>query len=138
MAANRHTWERPLLSTISNRPGDPTPDEIYRNLGKAMSAWEGVNAATASLYLSMGPLPHAQLEALASWFGGIDKVDERATVIDQRAKQFLYADFGSKQIEAGHFRKDTKKTLSQYRGWRHRRNDIAHGFVIPAAAAPDS
>lgn len=128
----RQPWNRPLNSTIPNRPGDLVSEPIFLALGKAVSAWEGVQAATSSLYFSMltqdfDTDEDPQYQA----FGGLKRAHERHNELMEKSKAFLLK-FPEHHTGARNFRLRIKKVMASYLGWAERRNDIAHGYVTEA------
>lgn len=137
MNQKRMPWDRPPESAAPNRQGDYYSEPIYTALGKALSGWEGVNAAANSLYYSLqAHLGPSDKESAAKKFEGLPKTHDRAQLIRQAAAAFLDADFGERRDEAAKFKKQVKSVLSQYVGWVARRNELAHGYVT-VAQCPD-
>ena len=133
-----HPWDRPSYSAIPNRFGDREPEAIYAALGRAVSAWEGVSAATAALFRAL--LEEAKRSELDAGevdaFGDVTKVHERAKRLRARWERFFDADFGAAGDEAAVLLRELPELMTAYRGWAERRNDLAHGYVTEAAA-PD-
>jgi len=117
---------------MPNRPGDREDTPIYTALGKAVSAWEGVNAAIASLFHSL----HAGAEQEVEAFGGVLKVHERAKALRSLAANFFDADFGERRDEAARLKKSMQNVTGAYCEWAARRNELAHGHVTEARS-PD-
>ena len=133
-----HPWDRPPYSGIPNRFGDREPGAIYAALGRAVSDWEGVSAATAALFHALlKEAERSDLEAGAvEAFGGVTKVQERAKRLRARWERFFDADFGAAGDDAEALLGELPELMAAYRGWAERRNDLAHGTVTEAAA-PD-
>lgn len=128
--ANNKPWHRPKNSLIPCRPGDKQDTPIFTALGRAVSAWEGVNAATASLFHELFDGEHDDdFETGVEAFGGVVNVHERAKKLRALSKKFLEADFGGNRVKATKFKREIRKTLEAYLGWAERRNDLAHGYV---------
>jgi hypothetical protein len=123
-------WHRPEGSKMPNRQGDRDETPIYTALGKAVSAWEGVNAAISQLFYAFN------LSDRVEAFGGLHKVHDRAKELRQEIDRFLDADFGEKHDEAAKLKKSMKKALGAYVEWASRRNELAHGYVTQASS-PD-
>lgn len=131
-------WSRPKYSAYPNRPGDRRRTPIYTALGRAVSNWEGVSAATATLFLSLVETENgsSQNGNLVEGLGGVSKVHERAKQISSQADHFFNADFGARTDEARSLGNEIRSLMAAYRGWAERRNDLAHGYVT-LAQGPD-
>lgn len=125
-------WDRPEGSRVPNRQGDRVDTPIYTALGKAVSAWEGVNAAIASLFHAL----HAGDEQEVEAFGDVLKVHERAKALRKECAIFLDADFGDRRDQAARLKKSMKQVTGAYCEWAARRNELAHGYVTEARS-PD-
>ena len=132
-AKTSRPWDRPPYSAIPNRTGDLVSDPIYVALGKAVSAWEGVNAATAAMHYAMldGDRSDLDNEAVKA-FGSVSNVHERAKQLKERWERFFAADFGASRDEAAAIKAKLPELMHAYRGWAERRNDLAHGYVTEA------
>jgi hypothetical protein len=126
-------WDRPIGSLAPNRMGDRSVDPLFLALGKAVSAWEGVQAATSSLYfaLRIGSSATEDDPGFGA-FAGLTLVHKRRNELEERSRAFLGQDFGAKADAARTFQSDLSRTLYAYVGWAERRNDIAHGYVTEA------
>jgi hypothetical protein len=137
MIQKKMPWDRPHGSTAPNRQGDRSAEPIYTALGRALSAWEGVNAAANSLYHAlhehMTPL---EREIAIKAFNDLPKTHDRARMLRQAAAAFTASGFGQMRDEAAKFKKRLKDTLGRYVEWVARRNDLAHGYVTEARS-PD-
>jgi hypothetical protein len=133
----RKPWDRPVGSLTPNRMGDQTAEPLFSALGKAVSAWEGVQAATSSLYFAMriGCAP-TETDPGFNAFGGLNQVHKRRKELEKRSRSFLTQDFGHNVEAVVRFRAELKNVLSAFVGWAERRNDIAHGYVTEAQS-PD-
>ena len=133
MTQERKEWDRPIGSLTPNRMGDRSFDPLFLALGKAVSAWEGVQAATSSLYFAIR-IGNSDTEGDPGFqaFGGLAMVHKRRKELEERSRLFLTQDFGRNNDLALSFETDLKRTLSAYVGWAERRNDIAHGYVTEA------
>lgn len=125
-------WDRPEGSRMPNRQGDREDTPIFTALGKAVSAWEGVNAAIASLFHAL----HAGDEQEVEAFGDVLKVHERAKALRKECAIFLDADFGDRRDQAARLKKSMKQVTGAYCEWAARRNELAHGYVTEARS-PD-
>ena len=137
MAEKRMPWNRPSGSTLPIRQGDYAAEPIYTALGKALSAWEGTNAAANSLHRSL----HAFLDqtdhgAATNVFDGLLKTHDRAQHIRQLAATFLAADFGERRDEAAKVKKKLNSALASYVGWAAWSNELSHSYVT-SAQCPD-
>ncbi|MDR6872695.1 hypothetical protein J2Y55_003714 [Bosea sp. BE125] len=124
----RMLWDRPEGSRMHNRQGDREDTPIYTALGKAVSAWEGVNAAVASLFHAL----HAGDEQEVDAFGGVFKVHDRANALREECARFLDADFGDQRDQAAKLKKSMRQVAGAYCEWAVRRNELAHGYVTEA------
>jgi hypothetical protein len=127
-------WHRPKGSAIPNRQGDKLDTPIYTALGKALSAWEGVNAAANSLaHALLQHLDEAERGRELEIFHKQPKTHDRVGFLRRAGEQFLTGDFGRELHDAvAKFKKDLGKELGAYTEWAARRNDIAHGYVTEA------
>ena len=137
MACERNPWDRPSKSLMPNRMGDRDTEPLFSALGKAVSAWEGVQAATSSLYFAMR-IGNAEAEADPGFqaFGGLNQVHKRRKELQERSRPFLEQYVHRNAETAGRFETELKNILGAYIGWAERRNDIAHGYVTEAQS-PD-
>lgn len=132
--SNERPWSKPANSAIPNRPGDLEEQPIYTALGRAVSNWEGVNAAMAVLFrvlIEEEDRPELDANAIEA-FGSINNVHKRAKQIKDQWESFFDADFGRKKDEVHSFRQELAQLMAAYRGWAERRNDLAHGYVTRA------
>ena len=97
-------------------------------VGKALTAWEGVQAAVAEVFVAFGAALVDQIE-----FSEVKLVHARAARLKIVGEQTFHVTGEPTQIEATRLSKDLKKLLGRYRGWAERCNDIAHGYVTEAA-----
>ena len=128
-------WDRPPHSGIPNRNGDRNSAPIYTALGRAVSAWEGVQAAIAGVFAKL-IAGDADLENRLIAFGDNSKVHDRAKQIKDEAVKFFARSFANGPQNPRELRAELKSVLAAYRGWAERRNDLAHGYVTPMRA-PD-
>ena len=137
MSQKRMPWDRPPSSSLSIRQGDDFEEPIFTELGRALSAWEGINAALNSLHQSFQiHLGESEREAATNSFEPLKKTDERALAVRKLAGLFLAADFGDRRDDAARIKKKLNLALSSYVGWATRRNELAHGYVT-SAQCPD-
>jgi hypothetical protein len=128
------TWDRPLGSGIPNKPGDSDPNTLFLALGKAVSAWEGVQVAVSSLYTSLVTVSHLESEEEArSAINSSQLVHIRAQRLLLAANDAAEYLFDVEQHEKKKFILRVEKLAQRYRGWAERRNDIAHGYVTEAS-----
>ena len=59
--------ENPTAQAPAPPVGEDTPEVLYIAVGMAIHAWEGLEAALASLYLTMTQQNVASIEALAKY-----------------------------------------------------------------------
>jgi hypothetical protein len=113
---------------MPNRQGDRLAEPLFAGLGRAVSAWEGVQAATSSLYFAMriGGIGSEDYPGFQA-FGGLNQVHKRRKELEERSRPFLAQDFADKEAVAT-FIVGLKEVLAAYLGWAGRRNDIAHGL----------
>jgi hypothetical protein len=133
----RMPWDPPLGSRIRNRTGDRVPEPIYTALGRALSAWEGVNAALNSLFYALHQIDEEdERERVSQAFAGQPKVHDRAQILRIHGNNFLAANFGSNRDAAGKLKRALRMALGKYVGWAARRNELAHGYVTESLS-PD-
>lgn len=130
-----NAWDRPFHSGIPNRNGDKRRAPIYTALGRAVSDWEGVQAAIANIFAALiaGDI---DLENRLIAFGDNSRVHDRAKIIKDEAEIFFARKFGNGPRNPSVLRAELTSILSAYRGWAERRNDLAHGYVT-RMRAPD-
>jgi hypothetical protein len=137
MAQKRMPWDRPLGSASPTRQGDDFEEPIFTELGRALSAWEGANAAINSLHQALlMNLGQTEREAATSSFELLQKTHDRAQSVRHIAASFLAADFGERRDDAARIKKKLYSALSSYVEWAARRNELAHGCVT-SAQCPD-
>lgn len=137
MSKKRMPWDRPPGSSTPNRQGDYAAEPIYTALGRALSAWEGVNAAANSLFHALhSHMVPAERDAATKAFDGHQKTHDRAQILRNAGTEFVAANFGQMRDEAAKFKKRHKELIGQYVEWVARRNDLAHGYVTEAQS-PD-
>lgn len=137
MTAKSMSWDRPSGSSAPNRQGDRADGPIYTALGRALSAWEGVNAAVNSLAHALHRhLPEADAERAMKHLEGLPKTHQRSAFLRAAGQSFLLADFGVQRAAAARFKKGLGKEMGAYIQWVARRNELAHGYVTDAMS-PD-
>lgn len=123
-------WDRPPDSAIPLRSIDKNPEPIFAALGRAVSNWEGVQAAVTEVYFSILDHQEEELDQKAlDEFGRILRVPNRAKALRDRTDDFFKQ---GTEIEEGFeamFRSALSSLLKAYEGWTQRRNDLAHGYV---------
>lgn len=135
-------WDRPSGSFAPNRQGDRSDRQIYTALGRALSAWEGVNAAVSSLAHALHRhLPEREFDLAINTLNNLFKTHERARFLREAGRSFLSGDFGDHHPAAANFKKALNKEMGAYIEWVARRNELAHGYVTevmsPDYGAPD-
>jgi hypothetical protein len=137
MSNKRMPWDRPSGSFERNRPGDRSDGPIYTALGRALSAWEGVNAAVNSLAHALHRhLPEREFELAINTPDTLLKTHERAAFIRAAGVSFLSGNFGDQHPAAAKLKKALSKEMGAYTEWVARRNELAHGYVTEAVS-PD-
>jgi len=130
-------WDRPLGSFAPNRQGDRADGPIYTALGRALSAWEGVNAAVSSLAHALHRhLPEREFELSINTFDTLLKTHERASFLREAGLRFLSGNFGHQHAAAAKFKKVLRREMGAYTEWVARRNELAHGYVTEMSS-PD-
>jgi hypothetical protein len=131
----RNPWDRPSNSQIPNRTGDRKKTPLFTSLGRALSAWEGVQVAIAILYKSL----HDDSPINDNKFAEFDetlRVHERAKLIAIESAKFFDQNFSDPKLSSDSLKLNLEKTLAAYKGWAERRNELAHGYVTKARS-PD-
>lgn len=137
MGDKQMPWDRPLGSFAPNRQGDRSDGPIYTALGRALSAWEGVNAAVNSLAHALNRhLPEREFEHATSTLITRLKTHDRAKFLREAGLSFLSGNFGDQHSDAAKFKKALSKEMGAYTEWAARRNELAHGYVTEAMS-PD-
>jgi hypothetical protein len=126
-------WDRPGMSFAPNRFGDRSPDPIYLALGKSVSAWEGVQVASANLFQALVmSTDEASAEDKCWQFAKAMKVPDRARKIRAACQAFL----AGLPLPVSEFVVEIfgriDKLMDAYVKWSDRRNELAHGYVTPA------
>jgi hypothetical protein len=133
----RRPWDRPVCSGTPNRQGDSSAEPIYTALGRALSAWEGVNAATRSLFQALhSHQPDCDRMKALDEFDNRTKAHDRAHALRYASDALLGRDFGLVGGDAAKLKKRIRSTINRYLGWVARRNELAHGYVTEALS-PD-
>ena len=126
-------WDRPPNSNIPNRNGDRTATPICTALGRALSAWEGVEATMANL---LGVFLACEAEDVAEQnlfrYGETFKIKDRAAIIRKTTDRYFKTQRNPKHGIVNRL----NSLLDQYIGWSQRRNELAHGRVT-SMRAPD-
>ncbi len=126
-------WDRPSMSFAPNRFGDRSADPIYLALGKSVSAWEGVQVASANLFLALVASTDGVSAEAECWnYSRAMKVPERAKKIRKACRDYLdkKPKPSSKPLEL--LVEEIEKLVLVYGEWSARRNELAHGYVTPA------
>jgi hypothetical protein len=115
---------------IPERPKIPTkdPDEIFRAVGGALSAWESVEHQIAMIFTLLvaenppsPPLGDSSPAVRA--YGSVVSFQARAAMVEAAARAFFYLHPHQKHEY------QLKKIMKAANGWAARRNDVAHGNV---------
>ncbi|MCY1664252.1 hypothetical protein [Rhizobium sp. SL86] len=126
-------WDRPSGSFFRNRQGDRADVPIFTALGRALSAWEGVNAAVNSLAHALHRhLPEFEAKKAIDQFEKLLKTHDRAAFLRNAGEDFLTGDFRGQHSAVAKFKKDLRKETAAYAEWAARRNELAHGYVTEA------
>jgi len=137
MSNKRMPWDRPSGSFAPNRQGDRSDGPIYMAHGRALSAWEGVNAAVNSLAHALHRhLPEREFELAINTLDNLLKTHERARFLREAGLRFLSGNFGHQHAAAAKFKKIPSREMGAYTEWVARRNELAHGYVTEARS-PD-
>lgn len=125
-----NSWDRPPDSAIPLRSIDKDPKPIFAALGRAVSNWEGVQAAVTEVYLSILDQQNDELDQKAlDEFGQILRVPNRAKELRNRTDEFFRQGTELEEGFEATFRSALSSLLKAYEGWTQRRNDLAHGYV---------
>jgi hypothetical protein len=121
-------WDKP--SSAPNRRGDADANALYRSVGRALSAWEGLEADLGSVCAALTLAPSQRYAAPAiRAFGTVNNTGSRAEMITHAAEAFFHLASSSVRDDVDVLMTELKEILKHYRGWAARRNDIAHGYV---------
>ena len=119
-------WDIPPQKHI--KLGHDSPDPIYLAVGKALTAWEGLEADLGYLFavFSAGNDHAHSLPAIRA-FGAVNGTGTRKDMINFASAAFFAERSDRAQCE--NFQAELKTLMTSYTGWSARRNDIAHGYV---------
>jgi hypothetical protein len=121
-------WDKP--TSAPNRRGDTDANALYRSVGRALSAWEFMEAHLGSVYAALTLAPSERYFAPAMRaFGTVTNTFSRAEMITHAAEAFFFLEYSRAKDECDVLHTELKEILKHYRGWAARRNDIAHGCV---------
>lgn len=120
------------------RPGDKTPDAIYLAVGRALTKWEGLEAAMLGAFVVVtGGGDQWHDLPLQQAFGAISSPASRADMIIRASKAFFWnmRAIEGKRIETdiSSYEQELKDVIRAYTGWMARRNDLAHGYVTESS-----
>ena len=113
---------------VLDKDGDRTPDEIYYNVGRALSAWEyleGVNGRLFGAILGLGGFNTIVAERA---FGTVGNSKGRSEMLVEAINTAFTAKYGN--ATAGQLKIDLMALISRTKLFAARRNEIAHGAVI--------
>ena len=122
-------WDRPYIPKMAI--GSLADTDLYLAVGKAISAWEGVEAAFASLFSVFTSKDGVDYQPAVRAFGVVNNVMLRADMIKQAAEAHfhIFESISDLWPALDAHKIDLKRLLRSYKGWSGRRNDVAHGFV---------
>lgn len=112
--------------------GDEHAEKLFTEVGRALSKWEGLEAANGVLFavLTSGPFAWQHQPALRA-FGTVTGTMPRSDMI-LKASEALFENFNAHGADVSvttEFQLQIKLAMKNYMGWASRRNDIAHGCV---------
>ena len=130
-------WDRPYIPKLA--VGSITDDEIYLSVGKAISAWESVEASYASIFAGFTSQHGIDHQPAVRAFGVVTTVMTRRHMIEAAADAFFrqYDEISDLRPSMEDHQAELKGLLQLYQGWSSRRNDVAHGFVTKAVFVRD-
>jgi hypothetical protein len=135
MSKKTRPWDRPSVSMIPNRQGDRSAEPIFTAIGRALSAWEGVQVAVLQFYLALTDNRSQEREDEVQAFierPNLDIVRKKCLDAVPAALERLMVPL----TDGREIKNVINSALSGYHGWGQRRNDLAHCFVTEAAS-PD-
>lgn len=107
-------WD--VLPILSN--GDPFPDKLFSEVGKALSAWEALDATQANVF---SILVSSRAGAAEAAYGSIVSPASRAEMVLAAARRVLVKD--------DPLLPELETLIDRVGKLSGRRNDIAHGMV---------
>ena len=102
--------------------GAPTRDAVFLEVGRALSAWEGVEGNLAYIFATLVTPRGSQLAALRA-YGSVLTGRGRVEMMVAAAAAFF---FGQEEVQEYVALRDLLKEVAGFAG---RRNEIAHGIV---------
>lgn len=136
MPDSDNPWNRPVLSSIPNRPGDSTSEPLFNAIGRSISAWENLNATIVDLFCALSPSTYPQEITIPLRDTIPDTINQRIKSIESATEQRRHLIETDRLDEFDTLISDIQREMLAYKGWSQRRNEIAHGAVT-AADAPD-
>ena len=116
----------PKLQPWDRRPwpkaGDADKDSLYRSVGKALSAWEAIEAQLSYLFTQF-IYPGRDSLASRRAYGAVRTFEGRLDML-RAAADVYFAYFPDKSL-----RTSFKSLAGRAKNYAGRRNDIAHGIV---------
>jgi hypothetical protein len=120
-------WARPVIDP--QVMGDASPTPIFCAVGAALSAWEGVEEALATLLLTLSQCREAAAaNAVRRIFGAIESSSGRLAAIGAAAEMY-FGQFWERDEIKWRFEALIEHAVKPA---SYRRNDIAHGRMTSA------
>lgn len=129
-------WDIPPATKV----GNVNPDEIYVEVGKALSKWEMLEDALAWMFSELvgapsNAYPHDFDPTPAERaYGSIVGFRSRLNMIEAAAAGYFHVRSNTskpdEKAKITTLERQTKHLLKQVSGWSDRRNDVAHGVVV--------
>lgn len=117
-------WSSPRAN--KKRQGDPSVDPIYHAVGAALSAWEGVEEALATLYVVLTDAKEANAaNTAARCFGAIENSSARRVVMLTAAEMYFQHYWARDAV-----RRPVEALMETAKLAGFIRNEIAHGKAL--------
>lgn len=115
-------WDVPKPEPV----GTPNADQLYNAIGRALSAWEPVEAACARIfaYLVSAPMEWHEISPAMRAFGTVISFPGRKEMIEAAAKAYFHLN-----QPIAHYEDHISDALAEANNFAARRNEIAHGAV---------
>lgn len=117
-------WKAPKLSP----QGSATQGEVFHAVGAALTAWESVECALATLYVILCDGETGSYKALARTFGSITSSGSRREAIEAAAEIYFGQYWSTQKV-----RKRLTSMLKSIGAASRRRDEIAHGQAYEIA-----